>query len=170
MIDEIDLQILAILQQNARISNAQIAREIGMAPSAILERIRRLESRGVIRGYETRIDPAALGLDLLAFVSVASIDVTGEARTGEALSRIPGVEEVHHVAGEDCFLVKVRARDAKTLGRLLREQFGILPGVRSTRTTIVLETERETCLSLGATGASVVPELAGEEEPADVTL
>src|SRR4029078_1365118 len=100
MIDDTDRQILTILQQNARTSNAQIAREIGMAPSAILERIRKLETSGVIRGYEARIDPEAVGLGLLAFVFVGSNDVVGEVTTAEILSQIPEVQEVHHIAGE----------------------------------------------------------------------
>jgi Lrp/AsnC family leucine-responsive transcriptional regulator len=132
-----------ILQQNARTSNAEIARQIEMAPSAVLERIRRLESRGVIQGYETLINPEALGLGVLAFVFVRSTDFDGEAKTAELLSQIPEVQEAHHIAGEDCFLLKVRAKDSKTLGRLLRERIGSTGTVQSTRTTIVLETLRE---------------------------
>lgn len=139
MIDDKDREILTILQQNARISNAEIARQVGMAPSAILERIRRLEASGVIQGYETRISPEALGYNLLAFVFVATSDFAGELGIAERLAEIPEVQEVHHIAGEDCFLVKVRARDAKSLGRLLREKLGSL----RTRTTIVLETIHE---------------------------
>lgn len=169
MIDETDLKILSILQDNARISNAQIAREVGMAPSAILERIRRLEARGVIKGYETRIAPEALGLQLLSFVFVASNDMAGEVRTAEALARIPGVQEVHHIAGEDCFLVKVRARDSKSMGRLLRGQFGTIPSIRSTRTTIVLETEKETaCLPLPQEAVAAAAAIAPVEEVEDV--
>lgn len=145
MIDEIDRQILNILQQNARTPNAEIARQVGMAPSAVLERIRKLETRGVIRGYEARIDPEALGLNLLAFVFVRSDDRSGTS-TGEVLARIPEVQEVHHIAGEDCYLAKVRVRDAKTLGRLLRERFAGSGNVHSTRTTVVLESLRETTL------------------------
>ena len=143
MIDETDRQILSILQQNARTSNAEIARQVDMAPSAVLERIRRLEARGVIEGYEARINPEALGLNLLAFVFVRSTDFDGEAKTAELLANIPEVLEAHHIAGEDCFLLKVRAPDAKTLGRLLRERIGATGSVQSTRTTIVLETVRE---------------------------
>lgn len=143
MIDETDRQILSILQQNARTSNAEIARQVDMAPSAVLERIRRLEARGVIQGYEARINPEALGLNLLAFVFVRSTDFDGEAKTAELLASIPEVLEAHHIAGEDCFLLKVRAPDAKTLGRLLRERIGSTGSIQSTRTTIVLETVRE---------------------------
>ncbi|HEY4588421.1 MAG TPA: Lrp/AsnC family transcriptional regulator [Thermoanaerobaculia bacterium] len=143
MIDETDRKILSILQQNARTSNAEIARQVDMAPSAVLERIRRLEARGVIQGYEARINPEALGLNLLAFVFVRSTDFDGEAKTAELLAGIPEVLEAHHIAGEDCFLLKVRSPDARTLGRLLRERIGSTGSVQSTRTTIVLETVRE---------------------------
>lgn len=164
MIDDIDRQILNILQQNARTPNAEIARQVGMAPSAVLERIRKLETRGVIRGYEARIDPEALGLSLLAFVFVRADDTVGE-RTGEALAEIPEVQEVHHIAGEDCYLAKVRVRDAKTLGRLLRERFAGSGTIRSTRTTVVLETLRESAqVPVGAgTGVEAAP-VEQEEE------
>jgi Lrp/AsnC family leucine-responsive transcriptional regulator len=143
MIDEIDRQILTILQQNARTSNAEIARQIEMAPSAVLERIRRMEAKGVIQGYEVRINPEAVGLGMVAFVAVASSDMSGELRTATLLGQIPEVQEVHHVAGEDCFVLKVRVKDARALGHLLRERIGTIPSVRSTRTTVVLETVRE---------------------------
>jgi Lrp/AsnC family transcriptional regulator, leucine-responsive regulatory protein len=143
MFDPTDLEILRSLQENARISNAEIARRVGMAPSAILERIRKLENRGVILGYEARLNPEALGLHLLSYVFVATDDRLGELRTGEVLAEIPEVQEIHHIAGEDCFLVKVRTADAKTLGRLLRERFSLSQGVRTTRTTVVLESIRE---------------------------
>ncbi|HEX5716850.1 MAG TPA: Lrp/AsnC family transcriptional regulator [Thermoanaerobaculia bacterium] len=146
MIDATDLQILTILQSNARTSNADIARQVGMAPSAILERIRKLEQRGIIQGYEARIDPRALGLGLLAYVAVRTDERVGDECAGERLARIPEVQEVHHVAGEDCYLLKVRVRDAKALGRLLQEQIKAVEPVRSTRTTVVLDTLRETSL------------------------
>lgn len=143
MIDDIDLQILNILQQNARTSNAEIARQVDMAPSAVLERIRRLEAKGVIQGYEVRINPEALGQNLLAFVFVRSADFDSDLKTAATLSAIPEVLEAHHIAGEDCYLLKVRTRDAKALGRLLRERIGATGSVQSSRTTIVLETLRE---------------------------
>lgn len=143
MIDSIDRQILNILQENARTPNAEIARQVDMAPSAVLERIRRLEAKGVILGYEARINPEALGLNLLAFVFVRSSDMSAEMRTAEILGLIPEVQEVHHVAGEDCFVLKVRVPDARSLGRLLRERIGTLGTVVSTRTTVVLETLRD---------------------------
>lgn len=143
MLDNIDRAILALLQQNARISNAEIARQVGMAPSAILERIRKLEERGVILGYEAHINPAALDLDLLAFVLVKTNESPAHKGSEGAISAIPGVQEVHHVAGEDCYLVKVRAASPADLGRVLREGFGAVPQVTGTRSIIVLDTVKE---------------------------
>lgn len=142
-IDDTDFRILGILQGAARTSNAEISRQVGMAPSAVLERIRKLVESGVIRGYEARVDPAAVGLPLLAFVFVRTNDSAHSRRTEEVLANLPEVLEVHHIAGDDCFLVKVRTSTPQALGRLLRETVGAMESVVSTRTTIVLETQKE---------------------------
>ncbi len=152
VIDAIDSDILEILQQNARTPNAEIARRIGLAPSAIFERIRKLEERGVIRGYEARLDPRAIGLDTVAFVQVRVDERPADQKCAALLGDLPGVLEVHHIAGEDCYLLKVRSESTEALGRLLREWIGAIESVRSTRTTIVLGTVKETGrLPLGAT-------------------
>jgi Lrp/AsnC family leucine-responsive transcriptional regulator len=143
MIDDIDASILDILQSDGRLANAEIARRVGMAPSAVFERIRKMEERGVITDYTARIDPGAIGLGLLAFVFVRVDEGVGAPRTEAALAEIPEVQEVHHIAGEDCFMMKVRTRDTASLGRLLRERIGAIATVRSTRTTIVLSTVKE---------------------------
>ncbi len=146
MIDDIDREILTIVQDSARTHNAEIARQVGMAPSAVLERVRKLERRGVIEGYAARLSPRAMGLDLLAFVFVKTDETLGHHGTGEQLAAIPEVQEVHHVAGEDCYLIKVRARSPEALGQLLRGKLGRIPSVVSTRSTIVLETVKESGL------------------------
>ena len=143
-LDPIDLQILEQLQVNARETQAEIARAVGLAPSAVLERVRKLETRGVIKGYHAQVNARALGLGLLAFVAVRSDESSVDQGIARALSECDEVLEVHHVAGDDCYLIKVRARDAEHLGQLLRTRFGRIPGVRSTRTTVVLETMKET--------------------------
>jgi Lrp/AsnC family leucine-responsive transcriptional regulator len=143
-IDSLDRKILRSLQENARTANVEIARRLGLAPSAVLERIRKLERRGAIRGYEAQLDAPMLDLGLVAFVFVRAEERVGSTAVGEALSRIPGVQEVHHVAGEDCYLVKVRASDTEALGRLLRERFGAIRSIQSTRTTVVFTTVKET--------------------------
>ena len=144
MIDQTSLAILDTLQSDARISNAEIGRRVGLAPSAVFERIRKLEERGAVRGYNASIDPAAVDLGLLAFVLVRSDERGGARRTEAALVAIPEVQEVHHVAGEDCFMLKVRARDTAALNDLLGNEIGSLENVRSTKTTIVLRTAKET--------------------------
>jgi Lrp/AsnC family leucine-responsive transcriptional regulator len=144
MLDAIDLQILDLLQDNARIPQAEIARVVGLAPSAVLERLRKLEGRGVIRAYAAVLNPKALDQRLLAFVALRTTDRLGEARVAQTLLGIPEVLEIHHVAGDDCLLLKVRARDPEHLSQILRDRLGSLDGVRSTRTTIVLESIKET--------------------------
>jgi Lrp/AsnC family leucine-responsive transcriptional regulator len=143
MIDDTDVSILELLQDNARISQADVARAVGLAPSAVLERIRKLEARGVIRGYAALVDPHVVEQSMLAFIAVRSAEGPGDSRVAVALAQCPEVLEVHHVAGEDCYLLKVRARDAEHVGQLLRLRFGRIPGVVSTKTTIVLETVKE---------------------------
>jgi Lrp/AsnC family transcriptional regulator, leucine-responsive regulatory protein len=141
MIDGVDKAILNILQQDGRISNADIARQINLAPSAVLERIRKLEERRVIRGYSADIDPKALEYGLTAIIAVRTSEC-GEG-VGEELSAVPEVQEVHEVAGDDCFYIKVVTRDAESLGLLLREKIKGITNVNSTRTTVVLKTFKQ---------------------------
>ena len=143
-IDEIDRRILSLLQDNARMPQTEIAKAVGLAPSAVLERIRKLEARGVIAGYVALVDPHVVDLRMLAFVAVRT-NVVGdkEREAASRLAAIPEVLEVHHVAGEDCLLLKMRARDAEHVGALLRNQVSAVPGVSSTRTTIVLGSMKE---------------------------
>lgn len=143
IIDEIDLQILHILQEKARIPNAEVARQVGMAPSAVLERIRKLEERGIIEGYEVRLNPDPFGQGLAAFLFV-EVDPTANGTLGKRLAALAGVQEVHQVAGPDGYLVKLRAAHPQALGQVIRDQVQTLPGVRSTRTQIVLDTIKET--------------------------
>ena len=141
--DEIDATLLDILQYNARTTQAELAKAVGLAPSAVLERLRKLESKGIIKDYVALIDPHAVDRGLLAFVAVRTRDFGPDMPSATELARIPEVLEVHHVAGEDCYLLKVRTRDAEHLGQLLRQQIAGTPSVTSTRTTIVLETVKE---------------------------
>ncbi|HXG56255.1 MAG TPA: Lrp/AsnC family transcriptional regulator, partial [Vicinamibacterales bacterium] len=142
-IDDLDLRILDILQQNARETQVDIARAVGMAPSAVLERIRKLEARRIIRGYSADIEPRAVEQGMLAFVAVRSAEGPLHDDVAKTLAAYPEILEVHHVAGDDCYLVKIRAKDPEHLGTMLRTRIGRIPGVRSTRTTIVLETVKE---------------------------
>lgn len=143
-LDEIDRQILVLLQDNARMTQTEIAKAVGLAPSAVLERMRKLEARGVIRSYVALVDPHVVDQRMLAFVAVRTNVVGDEEReVASRLAAIPEVLEVHYVAGDDCLLLKMRARDAEHVGHLLRNQVSAVPGVRSTRTTIVLGSMKE---------------------------
>jgi Lrp/AsnC family transcriptional regulator, leucine-responsive regulatory protein len=142
-LDEIDLHILHILQEKARIPNAEVSRQVGMAPSAVLERIRKLEERGIIEGYEVRLNPEAFSQGLAAFLYI-EVDPAGNGQLGDRLALVSGVQEVHQVAGPDGYLVKLRAADPGELGRILREEIQCFTGVRATRTQIVLNTVKET--------------------------
>jgi Lrp/AsnC family leucine-responsive transcriptional regulator len=143
-LDEVDLQILRLMQGNARISNADLARELEMAPSAVLERVKKLEQKNVILQYNTAINPAAVNQKLLAFIFIKSKEgSSSDAKIAASLSKIPEVQEIHHIAGEDCFLVKVRTEDSASLMQLMRKSMKSIPDILSTKTTIVLETVKE---------------------------
>ena len=144
MIDDVSLKILKILQKKARIPNVEVARQVGMAPSAVLERIRKLEKQGFIDGYEVRLNPKRFANSLVAFVNVKLKKLDAEIKVGQTLSKLPAVQEVHYVAGEDAFLVKVRAADTEALSGLIRDKIAAIAGVQSTQTAIVLSTYKET--------------------------
>lgn len=148
MVDEKDAHLLELLQQSGRATNVELARALDLTPSATLERVRKLEERGLIKGYMAVLDPHALGLGLVAFIFVRVDEhenlLDSAESVAEAMAALPSVLELHHLAGEDCFLVKVRARDTDDLYRILKEEFGQFKAIRSTRTTIVLKTVKET--------------------------
>ena len=142
-LDKTDLQILDLMQANARISNVDMAKQLEMAPSAVLERVKKLEQKNVITDYTTRINPVSLEQKLLAFIFIKANEGMACGETGKQLAKIPEVQEVHNVAGEDCYLVKVRVADSASLIELMRAKFSKISTIQSTRTTIVLETLKE---------------------------
>jgi len=142
-IDDIDYQILQILQEKSRIPNAEVSRQVGMAPSAVLERIRKLEDRGIIQGYEVRLNPQPFNQGLMAFVQV-TVQSSCRADLATVLSNVTGVQDVHQVAGDDGYLLKLRVADNAELGRVLAEEITSLGGVLQTKTSIVLNTIKET--------------------------
>ncbi|HXD76866.1 MAG TPA: Lrp/AsnC family transcriptional regulator [Puia sp.] len=142
-LDHIDLRILRLMQENARIPNVDLAKQLEMAPSAVLERVKKLEQKQVILHYTTGINPAAVGQKLLAFIFVRTKDGFGSGETGVQLAKIDEVQEVHNIAGEDCYLVKVRTADSASLMELMRAKFALIPTIQATKTTIVLETVKE---------------------------
>jgi Lrp/AsnC family leucine-responsive transcriptional regulator len=145
MIDDVDRKILKKLQENARITNAQIARELNLAPSGIHERIKKLERQGFIRGYHAELNSEKLDYCVTAFLMIRTDDRVGSLASANKLAEIEEIQEVHHIAGEDCYLVKLRCSGNEDLGRLLREKIGTIKSVRSSRTSVVMETIKETC-------------------------
>ncbi len=143
IIDGQDRKILSLLLRAATMPKAQISRTIGIAASAISERVKRLEEERIIRSYEARLDARELGYTSLAYVFITERKPTYGVKTGELLSHVTGVEEVHKIAGDDCFLVKIRARDTEELGEILDSEINPIETVVGTRTTIVLQTIKE---------------------------
>src|SRR5450631_2015128 len=143
LLDNTDLRILQLMQENARIPNVDMAKKLKMAPSAVLERVKKLELKKVIRHYTTSVNPAAVDQKLLAFIFIKTRESLDCGLVGEALAKIPEVQEVHNIAGEDCYLVKVRTADSASLVALMRAKFSKIPNIHSTKTTIVLETVKE---------------------------
>lgn len=144
MLDEISLKILKILQEKARIPNIDVARQVEMAPSAVLERIRKMERQGIIDGYEVRLNPEQFDRRLIAFIRVLTRSVGNQSQTGERLAAIPEVQEVHYVDGEDCYLIKIRIGDTAELATVIRDKIAAIDEVVATRTTTVLHTYKET--------------------------
>ncbi|MCP3923147.1 MAG: Lrp/AsnC family transcriptional regulator [Desulfobacterales bacterium] len=139
--DETGLKILKILQEKARIPNVEVARQVGMAPSAVLERIRKLENQGYINGYEVILDPEKFNRNIIAFIHVY---VEKNLNAGDEIAKIDDVQEVHYLTGVDCFFVKVRVKDNSELDSLIRKKISSIKGVKSTKTSIAVSTFKET--------------------------
>ncbi len=144
MIDITDREILSILLSDASTSKAEIARRVGLAASAVSERVRKLEADRVIQGYEVRLDAKQLGKPLLAFIFVTDAKPSHGFDTATALSTVTGLEELHKIAGEDCYLLKIRAADTDELNTIIEDEINPVQSVTRVRTTIVLQpvTER----------------------------
>ena len=140
-LDTTDRRIMRILSQDGRASYQAMADEIGLSRPAIMERVKRLEEGGYIRGYRVELDRAKAGLPVTAFVAVryGSSDYVGDEPRMREMERHPGVLECHHIAGDDCYILKVVAEDLEGVQTILRDLRG--PNTQmNTRTTIVLST------------------------------
>jgi Lrp/AsnC family leucine-responsive transcriptional regulator len=142
-LDELDLRIVALLLKDGRTPAAQIAEQIGLSRPAVADRLEKLERQGVILGTTAVVDPTRLGKAITAFVSArgATLSTAGWRRFRE-LMQSDEVLEVHTVAGEDCYLLKVRADSIGGLNTLV-QQLTSSPISLATRTTIVMETHCE---------------------------
>jgi len=143
MIDEIGLKILQILQQKARVPNVEVARQVNMAPSAVLERIRKLEKQGLIDGYEVILNPRCFNREMVAFVLVYIEKSCQAEETGSILAQIPEVQEIHFISGSDSFLLKMRVSGKEALFTTLSVKISSIPSVTRTETNVVMKTYKE---------------------------
>jgi Lrp/AsnC family leucine-responsive transcriptional regulator len=143
MVDQINIKILTLLQENARLSNAEIAKEVGLTVSSVHERVKKLEKTGIIKGYVAVVDPEKLGKPLLAFLRLT---VSSHEKASDAIHELCRLDqdilECHNVAGEDCFIIKIRAESPKRLEQLLSKIRSAAESSRSV-TNIVLSTYKE---------------------------
>ena len=139
--EELDRQIVAHLAGDGRMSFTELGRVTGLSTSAVHQRVRRLEQRGVIRGYRAVVDLEALGLPLTAFVSVKAVDPAAEDEAPRLLAGIPAIEACYSVAGDEAYILKVRVASPQALEALLAEIRSVASV--STRTTVVLSTPFE---------------------------
>jgi Lrp/AsnC family transcriptional regulator, leucine-responsive regulatory protein len=140
-VEEIDRKILGLLCRDGRISFTDLSRETGLSVSATHQRVRRLEQRGLIKGYTAVVNPADAGLPLTAFISIKPFDPAAPDDAPERLAHLPAIEACHSVAGEENYILKVRVASPTDLEDLL-QQIRASAGV-STRTTIGLSTPYE---------------------------
>ncbi|MBL8057481.1 MAG: Lrp/AsnC family transcriptional regulator [Anaerolineales bacterium] len=141
-LDDIDRKILDLLRQDARRTNAALGEAVGLTAPSVFERIRKLEKRGALKGYTVRVDEAALGKTLTAFIRLTAAYDERHDPGLRAISQDPDVLELYSVAGEDCFLIKTRASDPADLQALINRIRGHITVQRSV-TMIVLDTLKE---------------------------
>lgn len=144
MPDSIDSKAVAALQRDGRASWADLGSALGLSAPAAAERVRKLTENGTIRGFSALLDPEAAGFPVLAFVAVTLAAQGKRAVFLDAVRRHDLIQECHHVAGDDDFLLKVRCRSLAELERTLADELKGRLGIARTRTTIVLGTAKET--------------------------
>lgn len=148
-LDEIDRQLLCLLQENSRLTSAELARKVNLSPPGLQKRLKKLEESGIIEGYVTLINREALGLDLLCFaqVSLAHHQPECVGQFCDRVKNLPEVLECHHLSGEFDYLLKVVVADHQHLEKFLSEKITRIPGIDKIRTSIVLQ-EVKTSTSL----------------------
>ena len=153
-VDGLDRKILGLLQANNQVSNAEIGEAVGLSVSAANERVRRLNSSGVVRANRAVLDPDRVELALCAFVFVDLAPHPDESGFRAGMAGRAEVQEIHQVAGVHCYLLKIRAGGTRALQRFLAEHVKSQPDVLRIESVIVLETVKETsALALPEAGA-----------------
>ena len=142
MIDQIDLKILSILQNSGRSRLADIADEVELSAPAVLERVKKLEVNGVIKGYQALLDGKKVGKDITAFIGVSIGNQRDIDKFATQMLRNPDVLECHHITGDESFIIKVKSANTTSLEKLLGEIRSV-DGVTRTVTRVVLSTAKE---------------------------
>ncbi len=142
-LDALDRKALELLAQDGRLSWADLAAQLKLTGPSAAERVRKLEQRGLIRGYAALLDPELLGLEVTAFVAVRLAHPRDRERFVKRIRELDGVLECHHVAGDDDYLLKVRVANLRALEQLVSSEVKAIAGVTQTRTTIAMSTSKE---------------------------
>lgn len=158
-LDKFDFAILAVLQQDARASLQDISGKVGLSSTPCWNRIKRMETDGVIQGYTVRINPAAIG-----FTETVIVQVTLESHSeetlyafGKALGEIPEVLEATLISGDYDYLIRIAVRDTRDYERLLRERLYRIPGIRHSKSSFVLRTLKDSAIPLPGVAAPATP-------------
>lgn len=155
MIDETDRKIIELLQEDGRLSNAALAEKVGLTTSTVYERVRKLERKGIIKGYVAVIDAERLGKPITAFIRLSVSGLTenyvdSKNKVREIALVEPDVLECHGISGEDCYILKVRATSPNDLERLI-ERIRSRASIARSTTSIVLSTFKESLAVFPAT-------------------
>lgn len=145
-LDDVDRKLLNYLQENARISNAELARRIELSPPGLQKRVRKLEESGIIDQYATILNPEKVGYDMICFVQITLVRHQTEFLKNfrDVLQEIPEVLEAYHITGEYDYLLKVVIRNRKHLEEFILETLSPLPGMDKVRTSMVLNKIKST--------------------------
>ena len=144
-LDHIDINILNILQEDGRITNSKLSKMVNISPPPTLERVKKLEKKGVIRKYAALVDPRALGINNLVFAEVTLERHGSDAVEGfiREINTISEVMECHHITGDADFLLKIAIRDIAAYEQLLLRKLTSISGIRHLKTLVVLSTMKD---------------------------
>ena len=146
MLNPIDFKIVAHLMSQGRTTWTELGTMLGLSAPAAADRVRRLEEKGLIKGYHAAVDPASVGIGMAALISVSLSSATAREIFVSQVQALPEVLECHHVAGDDDYVLKVRCRGTRELEQLISCTLKSISGVCRTRTTVILSTIKETSL------------------------
>lgn len=147
-LDEVDVKLLSLLQEDGRITNADLAKSVGLSPPSVLQRVRALEKAGLIRGYHALLDADRLGLRITVFamITLALHQEQPIERFRRSVMEIEEILECYHISGEFDFLMKIVVKDIKAYEQLVREKLSKIKGIGQIRSSFVLAPTKHTTL------------------------